>query len=346
MKRIAIHLGRAFISLVLILTVWAGAAPAADKLKIVCTTTDLASIAKAVAGSLAQVTSITTGREDPHFIQAKPSYMIQARNADLWVRVGMDLEVGWEPPLIDGARNQRIRPGAPGHLDASEKVLRREVPTARISRAMGDVHPEGNPHYWLDPLNGRIVAGEIAKRLMKLDPAHAQAYQKNLAAFRHHLDDAMFGSVLARRLGGARLWAWQVTGELEQRLNELGMLRDAGGWWAAMRPFKGQGIITFHKSWIYFSSRFGLRVLGELEPKPGVPPSGAHIQKILALMKENQVRLILQEPFYPVKAAELLAAQTKAKVVVVTNSVGGDPLATDYISLINLIVNRTVKALR
>jgi zinc/manganese transport system substrate-binding protein len=346
MKNIVIGLGRILITLVMCLTILGGVAHAAEKLKIVCTTTDLASIAKAVAGSKAKVTSITTGREDPHFIQAKPSYMILAREADLWVRVGMELEIGWEEPLIDGSRNPRIRPGSPGHLDASQKVLRMEVPTSRVTRAMGDVHPEGNPHYWLDPLNGRIVAGEIAKRLKRLDPANAKTYQRNLDQFLHHLDDAMFGSMLAHRLGGARLWAWQVKGSLKSRLDELGMLKDAGGWWAAMRPFKGQGIITFHKSWVYFCGRFGLKVLGELEPKPGVPPSGGHLRKMAALMKTNQVRLILQEPFYPQKAAGLLAAQTKAKVVVVTNSVGGDPLAADYISLINLIVSRVSAALR
>ncbi len=346
MKRIILGLCRALIPLALIVMLSSGTISAAGKLNIVCTTTDLASIAKAIAGEEAQVTSITTGMEDPHFIQAKPSYMIHARDADLWVRVGMGLEVGWEPPLIDGSRNAAIRPGSSGHLDASEKVLRLEVPTTRITRAMGDVHPEGNPHYWLDPLNGRIVAGEIAKRLIKLDPARAQAYQKNLESFRNHLDDAMFGSMLTHRLGGARLWAWQVKGDLERRLTELGMLKDAGGWWAAMRPFKGQGIITFHKSWIYFSNRFGLKVLDELEPKPGVPPSGPHLKKIVGLIETNHVKLILQEPFYPVKAASLLASQTKAKVVVIANSVGGDPLAKDYISLINLIVSRTSKALR
>jgi zinc/manganese transport system substrate-binding protein len=346
MKHFIKHCCRALISLALVLTTLAGAAPAADKFKIVCTTTDLAAIAKAIAGGMAQVTSITTGKEDPHFIQAKPSYMIQARDADLWVRVGMGLEVGWEPPLLDGARNPRIREGAPGHLDASEKVLRLEVPNVQITRAMGDVHPEGNPHYWLDPLNGRIVAGDIAQRLSKLDPAHAQTYQKNLKTFYHRLDDAMFGSALAHRIGGARLWAWQVKGELKGRLEALGMLKDAGGWWAVMRPFKGRGIITFHKSWIYFCGRFGLRVLGELEPKPGVPPSGSHIQKIAGIIKANKVELILQEPFYPTKAAELLAAQTGVKVVVATNSVGGDSKATDYIALINLIVSRTAGALR
>jgi zinc/manganese transport system substrate-binding protein len=346
MKRMTLIICRALIPLALFLSIGIGSAAAADKLKIVCTTTDLASIAEAVAGSRAQVSSITSGKEDPHFIQAKPSYMILARQADLWVRVGMSLEVGWEEPLIDGARNARIRPGSPGHLDASEKALRMEVPTGRITRAMGDVHPEGNPHYWLDPLNGRIIAGEIATRLQSLDPANAQAYQDNLAAFRRQLDQAMFGAKLVKRLGGGRLWAWQVRGELERRLNEQGLLKDAAGWWAAMRPYVGQGIITFHKSWVYFCNRFGLKVLGELEPKPGVPPSGAHLGKIAELMQAKQVKLILQEPFYPVKAAEFLAAQTKANLVVVANSVGGDPKATDYIHLINLIVSRTAKALR
>jgi ABC-type Zn uptake system ZnuABC Zn-binding protein ZnuA len=323
-----------------------GPAAPAGELKIVCTTTDLASIAKSVAGDQAAVESITTGKEDPHFLAAKPSYIIKARSADLWVRVGMDLEVGWEPVLLDSARNPRVREGAPGHLDASRRVPRLGVPAEKVTRGMGDVHPQGNPHYWLDPLNGRIVAGEIATRLAELDPAGAQAYRRNLEAFRHRLDDAMFGGALVHRVGGARLWAWQVKGEMDRRLAELGLEGQAGGWWAALRPFRGRRMVTFHRSWVYFCHRFGLEVAAELEPKPGVPPSGGHLRRVVELMRAHNVRLILQEPFYPTKAAELVAGQTGAELVVVANSVGGDPAADDYLSLIGLVVDRVREALR
>lgn len=322
--------------------------PAASwaKLKVVCTTTDLASITKSVAGDLAEVVSITSGKEDPHFIQAKPSYIIAARNADLWIRVGMELEVGWEPPLLEGARNPRILEGTKGHLDASLDALRLEVPTARVTRAMGDVHPQGNPHYWLDPLNGRIVAGTIAKRLSILDPANAETFAANLKAFRLRLDQAMFGPALVKQVGGARLWAWLIKSELAGQLSEMGLGSKPGGWTGTMLALQGQSLVTFHKSWVYFCARFGLKIVAELEPKPGVPPSGTHLKKVAALIKKKHVRLILQEPIYPTKAAELIAAQTGAKLVVVTNSVGGDAQAKDYLSLIGLIVNRVSTALR
>ncbi len=191
--------------LVAIITVSFAAPEPAKKLNIVTTTSDLASIARSVAGERAVVKSICTGKRDPHFIQAKPSYIIMARKADLWIRVGMELEIGWEPAVLSSARNKRARIGSPGHLDASQNVLRLDVPSKRITRAMGDVHPMGNPHYWLDPLNGRIVAKSIAERLAQIDPDHAETFQENLKTFQLALDERMFGAELVKTVGGDKL---------------------------------------------------------------------------------------------------------------------------------------------
>jgi len=316
------------------------------KLNVVTTTADLASIARFVAGPYAIVTSICSGKEDPHFLQAKPSYIVSARDADLWIRVGMDLEVGWEPAVIEGARNAAIKEGSIGHLDASEKVLRLYAPTTSLTRAMGDVHPYGNPHYWLDPLNGRIVAGAIAERLARLDPSHAEEYESRLNEFRERLDARMFGEDLVREVGGAGLWAWQVRGELGERLDARGLSPQGGSWWADTRMFRGVHIITYHKSWVYFCNRFGLIAAAELEPKPGIPPSGSHLNEVINNMKARKVRLILQEPFYSTKAAELVAERTGAEVVVVANSVGGEPEADEYLSLMDLIVERVRNVLK
>ena len=314
-----------------------GGEAAADRLKIVTTTTDLAAIASAVAQDRAEVRSICTGKEDPHMLTAKPSAILQARDADLWIRIGLELEVGWEPPILDGSRNTRIRVGAPGHLDASECALVLDVPQTAISRAMGDVHPMGNPHYWLDPLNGRRIAGAIADRLALLDPPNAAFYRENAAAFQKALDERMFGAELARSVGADALWAKTQDGSIADFLRDPAHKDKAGGWAKALLPLRGKKIVTYHRSWVYLAHRFGIEVAAELEPKPGVPPTAAHLAKVAETARAGGVKIILQEPFYSTKAANQIAAKTGARVVVVANSVGGQPEATDYLALMDLI---------
>jgi len=307
----------------------------ADRIKIVTTTSDLAAIAKAVAGDRAEVHAICTGKEDPHMLQAKPSVILQARDADLWIRIGLELEIGWEPPILDGSRNNRIRIGTKGHLDASESVLVLDVPQTTITRAMGDVHPMGNPHYWLDPLNGRRIAGAIADRLAQVAPSDAAFFRQNAAAFQKALDERMFGIETLKGKEPEALW---------QRLERGEDIPKLGGWAAAMAPLRGQKIVTYHRSWIYFANRFGLTVSAELEPKPGVPPTAAHLAEVAETAKADGVKIVLQEPFYSAKAANQIAGKTRARVVVVANSVGGQPEATDYLALMDLIVKRVSDA--
>lgn len=316
---------------------------AAEKLNIVTTTTDLASIARHIAGTHAVVTSICTGLQEPHFLQAKPSYIVMARDADLWIRVGMGLEIGWEVPVLDGARNMSIRVGGPRHLDASEGVLKRQVPSGRVSRDMGDVHPQGNPHYWLDPLNARIVAKSIADRLSKLEPTNAQDFQRNLASFREALDDRMFGRSAVEAFGGARLWSLLLKGKLDRYLESEGV--EPKGWLGRMKPFRGQKIVTYHRSWTYFANRFGLVIIGELEPKPGIPPSPSHLEAIIELVKNDHAKLIILEPYYNRKSADLVASKTGATAVVCPISVGGAPEINSYFTLIDAIIDRIIKVL-
>ncbi len=313
---------------------------AAGKLNIVTTTSDLAAIAQAVAGEQADVYSITTGREDPHFLTAKPGFIMKARNADLWIRIGLELEIGWEGPILDGSRNTRIRVGGNGHLDASEGALILDVPQTTVSRAMGDVHPMGNPHYWLDPLNGRRIAGAIGERLAILAPADAEGFRARATAFQKTLDEKMFGAELVKAAGADPLWAKTQEGALDAWLAGQANLPKAGGWMAALAPLRGQKIVTYHKSWIYFASRFGMVVAAELEPKPGVPSTAAHLTEVAKRVKTDGIKRVLQEPFYSVKAANQIAEKTGAHVVVVANSVGGQPEATDYVALMDLIVGQ------
>jgi zinc/manganese transport system substrate-binding protein len=327
----------------------------APPLKVVTTTSDLRSIVEAVGGEKVQAAALGTGKEDPHFIDAKPSCMVLARDADLWIRVGLELEIGYESLVLDGARNAKIRVGAPGHLDASDGILRLEVPTGKIDRSMGDIHPQGNPHYWLDPLNMRIVARNVAARLTKLDPADSDYFAARLKTFTARLDEAMFGPRLVAAAGeaaggadqgGAKLWALLLKGTLDAFVQEHGGAALVGGWWGQMQPLKGTRIITYHRSWTYFVNRFGLEVVAELEPKPGIEPSPAHLNDVLTIVERQKAKFLLMEPFYSRQAPEWLEKKTGLPIVQVANSVGGQPEATDYIAMLDQIVRRCVEAAR
>jgi zinc/manganese transport system substrate-binding protein len=320
-------------------------AQAADKLRIVATTTDLADIAHAIAGDAADVTSITTGREDPHALTAKPSFIVRARDADVWIRVGMELEIGWEPVILREARNARIREGGPGHIDASAHVLRLEVPSQRVTRDLGDVHPEGNPHYWADPLNGRLVAATIAERLGALYPDRKAGFDANLHAFERELDRRMFGSAWVDACGGEALWKALLDKRIDALAASKGAGGKAGGWYAALRPHQGQTLTTYHRSWSYLAERFGLKCDLQLEPKPGIPPSAKHLTEVVEEMKSRQAHVLLQEPFYTLKAAEFVASRTGGRVVVAPLMTGGAPEAKSYLDTLDNAISKVAGAL-
>lgn len=318
---------------------------AAETLNIVATTSDIGCVARAIAGEHGDVYVICDGDRDAHYLQARPSYIMRARNADLWIRAGMEMEIGWEPVVLDGARNTSIRVGNPGHLDVSENVLKLEVPTQRVTRAMGDVHPSGNPHYWTDPFNMRIVAESIAERLIRMDSANAQAYQDNLKAYKDKIDRRMFGDALVDRFDAETLWANTLQNRLEQFLEERDALEELGGWVEAMRPLRGRQLVTYHKNWSYFANRFGLELAIELEPKPGIPPSPAHLSRVIDLMNAQDINTILMAPIYPRRAADQVADRTDATVLIRAHSVGGTEAASDWLSLIDDLVEGLVEVM-
>jgi zinc/manganese transport system substrate-binding protein len=332
-----------FIIASLLLAFSASLCQAKDRLNIVTTTTNLESIAKAVGGDHVNVSAISTGQEDPHSIAAKPSYMIKAKNADLWIRVGLELEIGYESLILEGARNAKIRVGSLGHLDVSEGVAPLEIPTEKVTRTMGDVHPLGNPHYWIDPYNGRIIAQNICRRPKQLDPEHAGDYDRNLAAFLLKIDQRMFGAKLVDAVGGEKLWRMQSDGTLDGFLKTQSIPLD--GWLAKLKPHDHAKLVTYHRSWTYFVSRFHLDDVAELEPKPGIPPGPAHILEVIETMKSDKARVILMEPFYGRTDADAVAERTGAKVVVAATAVNGQKEATDYVSMIDNIVTRLAGAL-
>lgn len=315
-------------------------------IEVVTTTPDLKSITEYIGGDKVSVMSISTGYQDPHFIDAKPSYMIKAKRADLFVKVGLDLEIGWEPLIIEGSRNPKIQKGTQGYLDASEGVMRLQVPTGKIDRSMGDIHPYGNPHYWTDPINGKIIAKNIANRLCAIYPSDASYFQKNLSIFNSRIDEALFGKKLTDKAGGENLSEMLVRGKFYEFIRSNNLHGELGGWMSEMMPFQNAKIVTYHNSWPYFASRFGLQIIDQLEPKPGIPPGPTHIKEVIEQMKTQHVKVLLMEPFYDDKPAKLVAENTSATIVVAPNSVGGSDKAKDYISLIDTILQSIAAALK
>ena len=287
----------------------AGATTAQAQLKVVTSTTDLYDIAKAVGGDRITATHIGEGYQDPHFIEAKPSYVLQLRNADVWAFVGLDLEVGWMPLLLQGARNPKLQPGQPGYVDASRVISVLDVARNNVDRSQGDVHPLGNPHYWLDPENGRRIAKLFQETFARLDPKNASVYDANAKGFTQRLDAA------------ERTWQPQLA------------------------KIKGQPVVAWHTSWRYFAEYTGMNIVGFMEPKPGVPPSPAHLAGLIQTMKQAGAKVIVMEPFYDRKTADFVASKTGAKVLVLAPSVGGAKGLDDYIRLMTSGIQQLASAL-
>lgn len=288
----------------------AAAPPAAAALHVVTTTEDLAALAREVGGDKVEVTALAKGYQDPHFVEPKPSFILAVSRADLLIAVGRELEIGWLPTLITSSRNAKVQPGANAYLDASLNVKILEIPTGQITRAMGDVHPQGNPHYWLDPANGRLIAQAIRDKLSQLSTADAAYFQQRYGDF-------------DKRLAAA-----------EQR------------WDATMAPYKGTKVVTYHRSWPNFAERFGLNVTGYVEPKPGIPPSPSHTLELIADMKAQGVKLIMVEPYFDKKTPQAIASQVGGTVLDLAPSVGAEKQVTDYIALFDFNINLVSTALK
>jgi len=287
------------------------AAPAPAPLKVVATTTDLAALAREVGGDRVTVSALASGKQDPHQVEAKPSFYTIVGSADLLIAVGRELEIGWLPVLQTNSRNSKVQVGGPGYLDASENVKILEIPTGQITRAMGDVHPQGNPHYWLDPNNGRLIAQAIKAKLQQLLPADKAYFEQRYADF-------------------------------DQRL-AAGEKR----WDAELAPYKGAKLVTYHRSWPNFMERWGLDVVGYVEPKPGIPAPPSHIIELVSEMKRDGVKIIVIEPYWSPKTPQSIASRVDGGVVVVlAPSVGGADGTDDYIQLFDYDVSHLVAALK
>jgi zinc/manganese transport system substrate-binding protein len=264
--------------------------PAHADLKVVASLPDLAALAKAVGGEHVQVTSLALSTQDPHFVDAKPNLALDLNRADLLLSVGLELEIGWLPTLQNGARNPRILSNGPGFLDVSQFVNKREVPVTPTDRSNGDVHPGGNPHYLYDPNMGLAVAKGIAERMISLDAKNAEAYRANLAKF---------------------------TDELQKAIP---------GWEKRLAGLKGAPVAAYHRTTAYLSAWLGFDTFAYLEPKPGIPPTPAHVAEVLAQSRQRKARMLLREEYYPASISKLVADKIPAPLVVLpggTNFRGG-----------------------
>src|SRR5467141_348072 len=283
-------------------------AQAAGKIQIVTATSDLAALAQEVGGDRVEVESIARGYQDPHFVEAKPSFLLKLRRADLLIVVGLELEIGWLPPLITQSSNPKIQVAAPGYLDASQFAEILEIPTTQVTRAMGDVHPLGNPHYWLDPENGLRIARGIEQKLSEMRPNDAAYFAQRYESFRQRLEN------------------------------------EDKKWLEEMKPLRGLKVVTYHRSWPNFAKHFGIEVVGYVEPRPGIPPSPAHTVELIQLMKREKVKLILVEPYFDLKTPNAIARETGGQVIVLLPSVGGEKEVTDYFKLFDYDIALLTKA--
>ena len=294
--------------LALFLAAALGVSSAAPKLNVVASTEDLAALALEAGGDRIEVDSIARGYQDPHFVEPKPSYVLKLQKADLLAVVGLQLEIGWLPPLITQSRNAKIQVGAPGYLDLSAFCRILEIPAGQVTRAMGDVHPLGNPHYWLDPDNGRRIVEAFEKKFSELQPGDTAYFAQRRKDFDRRLADA------------------------EKR------------WDAKIAPYRGSKVISYHRSWPALTGRFGLVVVDYVEPLPGIPPTPSHTLEVINTMKRENIRVILVEPYFDLRTPNSIAEKTGGKVVVLLPSVGGVKEVKGYIQLFDYDLNLLVAA--
>jgi zinc/manganese transport system substrate-binding protein len=286
-----------------------GANTQAAKLRVVTTLTDLKSITEFVGGDKVDVFAIATGFQNPHFVDPKPSYILKLSKADMFVTVGLDLETGWVPPLLNSARNSAVMKGGDGYVDASVNVPLLQVPSS-VNRAEGDIHIFGNPHYWLDPAVGKIIAQNICDGLVRLDRADEAFFRANLAKF---------------------------NGMIDAKIKE---------WTAKLAPFKGAKVIAYHNEWVYFEQRFGLQIVDFLEPKPGIPPTPSQLAKVINEMKRDKIKVIITSPYFTAESAELVARNAGGKVVTLATSVGANDNIKSYIDLFDYNIAKMIDALK
>ncbi|MBA3710455.1 MAG: zinc ABC transporter substrate-binding protein [Planctomycetes bacterium] len=326
----------------LILTAWSTAAEA--PLRICATVPDLGSLAQEIGGDRVTVTTFARGPEDPHTIEARPSFVRALADADLFIQTGLELEIGWAPVLLKQARNEKVLPGAVGYLEAASVIQPLEIPTGTVDRSLGDVHAGGNPHFFTDPLSGMKVAALIAGKLADLRPGDADYFRTRQQDFIKRIGAKMFGADLAAKYDPAKLALLVEKGALDGFLKNQGDDAKLAGWLGQLHAYAGMKVVADHAVWPYMSRTFSFDVAGYLEPKPGIPPTTRHLQEVITMMKSAGITVILTTPFFDPKHARVVAEKTSGHIANMAHQVGALAGTDDYISFVDHNVNALAAA--
>jgi len=341
-------LGGALMALVALLPAIPGnRAEAQEKLQVVASITTYADIARHIGGDLAEVISVSDGRENIHHVQPKPSLVLQVKRADMLVTTGLDLEM-WLPALLDKANNPRVVSGAPGFVSVSSGIALLDIPES-LSRSEGDSHKFGNHHIWTEPANGVVIARNILNGYKRVDPENQAVYQANFDAWVERLMQAYVGEDLVDLLGVELLLELDRTNELwdfisTQEFQGAPLMDRLGGWLQQAMPIRGQEMICYHKQWSYFTRSFGVGCAVYVEPKPGIPPSPKHVAKVIHDVREMNIPVLLAVNYYDQDQIQMVADRTGAVPVIVPMSVEGAPETDTFIDLVSLWVNRLTDA--
>ena len=317
------------------------------KVRVVCTLPTVKALAEEIGGERVEVVALAKGDQDPHFVTPTPVLMKKTREANLFVENGFSLEL-WADEVANGSGNSRIFRGTPGRIIASAGISALEVPSV-VSRELGDIHPQGNPHVWLDPLLAKVEAGNICEALKVTDPAGAAYYESRKADFFTRIDNALFGPELLKLIGIQKLTRLTWSGELHSFLetNKIGgqpLSEKAGGWLKAAAPLRGRKAYEFHKVWVYFARVFGIQLVGTIEERPGIPPGPQHVRQVTENIKSGMVPLILVDNFYDPALPNNIGRQTGAAVVLLPNQVEGEPGLNSYFDLIDHLIGKLTAA--
>jgi len=318
------------------------AVAASKKVSVVTTLNVLAGVTRDIGGDRVSVTALAKPNQDPHTLVAKPTFKVLAKNANLFVEIGLGLDI-WGSAVTDASGNPEIQTGQKGRVIASEGITTKELP-ATLSKAWGDIHPYGNPHVWLDPVNVKQIASNIAAGLTRVDPDGKDAYAANLKAFNEKIDDMLYGHALVEEYGASKLERLSRRNELIDYLKSKHTYDKLGGWLKKSEPLRGLKILTYHKTWVYFCDRFGIEIRGEVEEKPGIPPSQDYLATLIKKVEDDKIKVIFIDTIYPTKDGEFIAQKTGVKIVASPIDLGGAPGTDDYFSLINTLLDRVLAA--
>jgi zinc/manganese transport system substrate-binding protein len=344
MKLIKIALGSLVFSLFA-----AGLVAQQKKVQVVCTLPTLKALAQEIGGDKVDVVALAKGDQDPHFVTPTPVLMRRTREADLFVENGFSLEL-WADEVVNGSGNSKIFRGTPGRVTAGTGIPALEIP-AVLTRELGDIHPQGNPHVWLDPLLAKIEAGSICEALKRRDPPNADFYAARLSDFNKRIDVALFGPELVKVLGTQKLTRLTWSGELQDflesnKLNGKPLSELTGGWMKQASSLRGVKAVEFHKVWVYFARVFGMQLMGTVEERPGIPPGPQHVRQVVDMVRSQKIPLIMVDNFYDPALPNNIARQAGASVVILPNQVEGEPGIKSYFDLIDYLIRELTAALQ